>query len=115
LKKKLARTGIRQLFHVELNRNLSQEDLEVLREGLKLEDGFTKPTEVDFVSKRPKREVGIELTSNKPHIVQRLFKKLGYEVKSLDRVTYGELTKKDLPRGRFRHLTKQEIINMGMI
>ncbi len=115
LKKKLARTGIRQIFHVRLNRNFSSEDLETLREGVGLEDGWVKPQAVDYVTKRPKREVGIELDSVKPQIVQRLFKKLGYEVKEMDRVAYGELTKKDLPRGRYRHLTAQEVINLGMI
>lgn len=115
LKKKLARTEIRQIFHVELNKNFKQEHLDELREGIGLEDGFTKPTEVNYVTNRPKREVGIELTSIKPQIVQRLFKKLGYEIKTLDRVVYGGLTKKDLSRGRYRHLTKQEVINLGML
>lgn len=115
LKKKLARTKIRQMFHVGLNHNLSQEDLEQLQEGIRLEDGFVKPKAVDYVTNRPKREVGLEIISDKPQIVQRLFKKLGYEVESLDRVTFGGLTKKDLPRGRYRHLKKQEVINLGML
>lgn len=116
LKKKLARIGIRQLFHVELNKNMRQEDLEELRDnGIKLEDGLIKPKEINYVNNRPKREIGVEIHSNKPQIVQRMFKKLGYEVKNLDRVIYGELTKKDLPRGRYRHLTKQEVINMGIL
>lgn len=117
LSKQLAKpkSGIRQIFHLELNRNFSQNDLEQLREGLSLEDGFIKPTDISYVENQPKRQVGIELNSTKPQIVQRLFKKLGYEIVNLDRVIYGGLTKKDLSRGRWRHLTKQEIINMGML
>ncbi|PZD79614.1 pseudouridine synthase [Mesonia sp. K7] len=106
---------IRQIYHVELNKNLSQADLELIKEGVTLEDGKVIVDAVDYVENKPKKEVGIELKSTKPHVVQRLFKKLGYEVVKLDRVVFGGLTKKDLPRGNYRHLNKQEIINLGMI
>ncbi|MFD1285109.1 pseudouridine synthase [Mesonia ostreae] len=107
--------GIRQLYHVELNKNLDQIDLEKIREGVTLEDGKVNIDDVSYVDNQPKRQVGVELKSTRPHIVQRLFKKLGYEVVRLDRVVYGGLTKKDLPRGNYRHLSKQEVINLGMI
>lgn len=109
------KNGIRQIYHVELNKNLDQEDLEEIRKGIILEDGKINVTDVNYVDNQPKRQVGIELKSTKNHIVQRLFKKMGYEVVRLDRVVYGGLTKKDLPRGRFRQLSKQEVINLGMI
>lgn len=109
------KNGIRQIYHVELNKNLDREDLEKIRDGVLLEDGKVKIDEIDYVENQPKRQVGLELKSIKPHIVQRLFKKLGYEIVKLDRVVYGGLTKKDLTRGRFRHLTQQEIINLGML
>lgn len=116
LAKNLARPkhGIRQIYHVELDKNFSEEDLEKVREGIFLEEGKIKVDEVAHVEGQSKRQVGIELKSTKPKVVQRLFKKLGYEVLKLDRVVYGGLTKKDLPRGRYRHLTKQEVINLGM-
>jgi len=107
--------GIRQLYHVELNKNLDQIDLEKIRESITLEDGSLKVDDISYVDNQPKRQVGIELKSTRQHIVQRLFKKLGYEIVKLDRVVYGGLTKKDLPRGNYRHLTKQEVINLGMI
>jgi 23S rRNA pseudouridine2605 synthase len=59
-----------------------------------------------------KNEIGLETNSVKAHVVQRMFKSLGYEVEKLDRVVFGGLTKKDLPRGNWRVLTKQEIINI---
>lgn len=113
LEKKLARKGIRQIFEVKLNRAMTQEDLEKLREGINLQDGFVKPINVDYVENKSKSNLGIELTSTIPHIVQKLFKKLNYDITELDRVTYGGLTKKNLPRGQFRVLSKQEIINLG--
>ncbi len=107
---------IRQIYHVELNRNLDQEDLESIRDNqVILEGQKVIVDDISYVEKQPKRQVGIELKSTKPHIVQKMFKKLGYEVVKLDRVVYGGLTKKDLPRGRFRHLSKQEVINLGML
>lgn len=115
LAKKLAKpkNGIRQIFHVQLNKNLSQEDLEKIREGIFLGKGKIVVQDVSYVTDRPKNEVGLELNSIKPHIVQSLFKSLDYEVVKLDRVSFGPLTKKDLPRGRWRHLNQQEIINLG--
>lgn len=117
LSKSLAnpRHGIRQIYHVQLNKELSQVDLEKIRQGITLEDGEIKVVDISYVENKSKREVGIEIKSTKSHIVQRLFKSLNYEIKYLDRVVFGTLTKKDLPRGMFRHLTKQEIINLGMI
>ena len=110
------KTRVRQIYHVTLNKNLDQEDLDRIQDGkVILEDGKVIVDEISNVDNKPKREVGIELQSTKPHIVQRTFKKLGYEIEKLDRVVFGGLTKKDLPRGRYRHLTKQEVINLGML
>ncbi|WP_373055753.1 pseudouridine synthase [Zunongwangia sp. H14] len=114
LAKNLAKpkNGIRQIYHVELNKPLSQEDLEKIREGVFIEKSKLTVQEISYVTDRPKNEIGLEIKSIKAHIVQKLFKSLGYEVVRLDRVVFGGLTKKDLPRGRFRVLTNQELINL---
>lgn len=115
LAKKLSnpKSGIRQIYHVELDKDLAYDDLQKIRGGVTLEDGLVKVTEVSYVENKPKKEVGLELRSTKPHIVQRIFKSLNYEVVKLDRVVYGGLTKKDLGRGHWRVLNKQEIINLS--
>ena len=115
--KKLANpsNGIRQIYHVELDKEVSYDDLQKIKEGVTLEDGIVKVTDISYIENKPKREVGIELRSTKNHVVQRIFKSLNYEVVKLDRVVYGGLTKKDLPRGHWRVLSKQEIINLGNI
>lgn len=107
------KNGIRQIYHLELDKDLAYEDLQKIKEGVNLEDGTARVTEVSYVENKPKREVGLELRSTKPHIVQRIFKSLGYEIQKLDRVVYGGLTKKDLGRGHWRVLNKQEIINLS--
>ena len=115
--KKLAnpKNGIRQIYHLELDKELAHEDLQKIREGVNLEDGTVKVTEISYVENKPKKEVGLEIRSTKNHIVQRIFKSLNYEIMKLDRVVYGGLTKKDLPRGHWRVLSKQELINLGNI
>ncbi len=109
------KNGIRQIYHVELTKPVSQEDLDKLKAGITLEDGKVKVQDVSYIDNRPKNEVGLETNSVKPHVVQRMFKSLGYEVEKLDRVVFGGLTKKDLPRGNWRILTKQELINIKML
>lgn len=109
------KNGIRQIYHLELNKPISFEELKKIEEGVTLEDGKVKIQDVSYIDNRPKNELGIETNSVKPHVIQRLFKSLGYEVQKLDRVTFGGLTKKDLPRGNYRTLTKQEIINIKML
>ncbi len=117
LAKKLThpRYGVRKIYHIELNKNLKAEDLKKIKEGLELEDGIIKVDEVSYIANAPKREVGVEIHSGKNRIVRRIFEHLGYEVIKLDRVIFAGLTKKDLPRGHWRPLTKQEVINLGMI
>lgn len=113
LAKKLANPrGIRQIYHLELDKEVAPEDLEKIRSGVYIEGKAVTVADVSYVENRPKKEIGIELQSIRKHIVQRIFKSLGYEVVKLDRVIYGGLTKKDLPRGRWRVLTKQEVINL---
>ena len=116
LAKKLAKpkNGIRQIYQVTLNKNLSKEDLENIEKGVFIEGSKIKINSISFIDDKPHNEVGIELYSIKEHIVTRIFKSMGYEVESLDRVVFGGLTKKDLPRGRHRNLTEQEVINLGM-
>ncbi|HKJ49428.1 MAG TPA: pseudouridine synthase, partial [Christiangramia sp.] len=96
LAKKLAKpkNGIRQIYQVTLNKNLSKEDLENISNGVYLEGSKVIITNVSFIDDRPHNEIGIELKSIKEHIVTRIFKSLGYEVESLDRVVFGGLTKK---------------------
>ncbi|MGB5319177.1 pseudouridine synthase, partial [Eudoraea sp.] len=106
--------GVRKIYHVELNKSLRAEDLKKIKEGLILDDGPLKVDEVSYITGSPKKEVGIEIHSGKNRIVRRIFEHLDYDVIKLDRVIFAGLTKKDLPRGHWRHLTKQEVINLGM-
>jgi len=106
------RNNITKLYQVELNKSLSQGDLNKILFGVELEDGVIKPDQVSYVTGGSKKEVGIQIHSGKNRVVRRIFESLGYEVVKLDRVVYSQLTKKDLPRGRWRYLEEKEIIQL---
>ena len=106
------KNNIVKLYHVELNKSLTQGDLNKISFGLELEDGLIKPDSVSYVQGATKREVGIQIHSGKNRIVRRIFEHLGYEVVKLDRAVYANLTKKDLPRGRWRYLDEKEVIQL---
>lgn len=106
------RNNVTKIYQVELSKSLSQGDLNKIGFGIELEDGFIKPDVVSYVQGGSKREIGIQIHSGKNRIVRRIFEHLGYEVVKLDRVVYANLTKKDLPRGRWRYLDEKEIIQL---
>lgn len=107
--------GVSKLYHVVLNKNVKASDLDKIRTGFQLEDGRIRVDEVSYIDQGGKSEVGIKIHSGKNRIVRRIFEHLGYDVVRLDRVLFAGLTKKDLPRGHWRHLNKQEVINLKMI
>jgi 23S rRNA pseudouridine2605 synthase len=106
--------GIRKVYHVLLDHNMKPADYAKLHEGIELEDGFIKPDDVSFTGDT-KKEIGIEIHSGKNRIVRRIFEHLGYNVLKLDRVVFAGLTKKDLPRGKWRLLNEKEIGFLKMI
>ena len=84
--------------------------MNAIRKGLKLNDGIATVDDLDWIIGSDNSEVGIEIHMGKNRIVRRIFESLGYTVEKLDRVYYGGLTKKDLPRGWFRPLKAKEIV-----
>ncbi len=106
------KNSITKIYNIELDKSLTQGDLNKIAFGLELEDGLIKPDAVSYVTGGSKREVGIQIHSGKNRIVRRIFEHLGYDIVKLDRVIYANLTKKDLTRGRWRYLEEKEIIQL---
>lgn len=103
-----------KIYHVFLDKKLIQSDFDKLLQGFELEDGFIKADQLSYVSEDNKNQIGIELHSGRNRIVRRMFEYLGYNVIKLDRVYFAGLTKKNLPRGRWRHLNSKEISILKM-
>jgi len=104
----------KKIYHVYLDKAFSAGDMKKLAEGLTLEDGFIQPDAISYASTENKREVGLEIHSGQNRIVRRMFEHLDYRVMKLDRVYYAGLTKKDLPRGKWRFLTEKEVNRLKM-
>lgn len=107
--------NVKKLYHASLDRKLSLKDLEKLRGDVIIEGRKVFIDAISYVEGQNKTEVGIEIHSGRNRIVRKIFEHVGYKVVKLDRVLFAGLTKKNLPRGRWRELTKQELVNLQMI
>ena len=104
----------KKVYHVFLDKNVSQADLQQIADGIMLEDGEVHADAIDYASPTDKSQVGIEIHSGKNRIVRRIFENLGYRVVKLDRVLFAGLTKKNLRRGDWRFLTEKEVDMLRM-
>ena len=104
----------KKIYHAWLDKPVSVEDMQRIAEGIELEDGEIHADALSYVSEEDLSQVGIEIHSGRNRIVRRIFEHLGYHVVKLDRVYFAGLTKKNLPRGRWRYLTEQEVNNLRM-
>ena len=108
--------NIHKLYHVTLDKNVIAAHLkDIVSPSFKVEDLPVYVDAVSYVEGSPKSEVGIEIHSGRNRIVRKIFETLGYSVVKLDRVVFAGLTKKDLPKSRWRHLSEQEVINLKNI
>lgn len=100
---------MKKIYQVSLDKPVSIEHLQEIADGIQLEDGPIAADAISYINNEEASEVGIEIHSGRNRIVRRIFEHLGYRVKKLDRVMYAGLTKKNLPRGKYRFLTEKEV------
>ena len=101
-----------KVYQVTLDKNLKFEDLERIQKGLTIDDHRVYVEEITYIEDQPKSEIGLKMKTSNVKIVRKIFEHLKYNVLKVDRVTFAGLTKKNLPRGDWRFLTEQEIINL---
>ncbi len=101
--------NVKKIYEVKLDKPLTKNDFEKILSGLRLEDGEIFADALAYTDPKDKTVLGIELHSGRNRIVRRIFEFLGYQVKSLDRVMYANLTKKNVERGKWRYLSEKEI------
>ncbi len=114
LAKKLSHPShkVSKVYLARLDRPLLREDFDRIIKGVALEEGVARVDELAFPEPSDKSQVGIELHIGWNRVVRRIFEELGYEVKHLDRVLFAGLTKKNLPRGKWRHLSESEVLHL---
>lgn len=100
--------NVKKIYKATLDKPLTKVDFTNLQQGFELEDGEVTLDDIAYTSANGK-EIGIEIHLGRNRIVRRMFEHFGYEVKQLDRVVFAGLTKKDLPRGKWRYLSPKEI------
>ncbi len=105
----------KKVYQVTLDQPVTKAHLEMIADGIELEDGRIAADAVSYTKQDDKTEVGIEIHSGKNRIVRRIFEHFGYKVRKLDRVLFAGLTKKNLPRGKYRFLTDKEIQFLKMM
>ena len=113
LAKKLThpRHKVKKIYQVELDKPLRKDHFDQIIAGIELEDGPVTVDEMAMIGDDGKN-LGIEIHVGKNRIVRRIFEHFGYNIVKLDRVMFGPLTKKDLPRGKWRHLGPKEVLSL---
>ncbi len=105
----------KKIYHVWCDKDISEDDMQRIADGIELEDGPIHADAISYATETDRNQAGIEIHSGRNRIVRRIFESLGYHVTKLDRVYFAGLTKKNLPRGRWRYLTQEEVnfLRMG--
>jgi 23S rRNA pseudouridine2605 synthase len=103
--------SFKQLFHIRLKNVISIEDLHSIKNSPNSKN--IEIISIDFVTDGLQNELGLEVSSGKQSSILNLFEKYNHKVISIDRVLLAGLSKKDLPRGRWRTLKKQELVNLN--
>ncbi len=104
----------RKIYQATLDRDLTEEDMKKVAEGIVLDGEKIAVDEISFVSPDQRNVIGIEIHSGQNRVVRRIFEQVGYKVYKLDRVYFAGLTKKNLPRGRWRYLSDREVSLLKM-
>lgn len=104
----------KKIYQVWLDKPVAVEDMQAIADGFQLEDGEIHADAISYVTEDDLSQVGIEIHSGRNRIVRRIFEHFGYHVRKLDRVYFAGLTKKNLPRGKWRYLDEQEVNNLRM-
>lgn len=105
----------RKIYQATLDKELDESTMAKIGEGVDLDGEFVAVDEINHVGEK-KNVIGIEIHSGQNRVVRRIFEQFGYRVYKLDRVYFAGLTKKNLGRGKWRHLTEREVnlLKMGI-
>lgn len=106
---------IQKIYHASLDKKLAMDDLHAIADGFMLDERRVIVDEISYIQQQPKSEVGVKIHSGRNRIVRRIFEHFNYTVVKLDRVIFAGLTKKNLQRGHWRHLTELEVNRLKML
>lgn len=87
--------------------------LNMLRRGIKLENGKTQPGRFRIIRKGKNVSwIEVEISEGKYRQIRKMFLSIGHPVQKLRRVGFAGLGLGGLPTGKWRPLTKKEILSL---
>src|SRR5687767_4637410 len=109
-----ARNHVRKVYEAKVKGVPSEEQIERLRRGIRLEDGTrTAPAEVKSTGYTDANAwYEVVLYEGKNQQIRRMFDAIGHSVVKLKRVRIGDVTDKGLPLGHWRHLAPAEVARL---
>lgn len=110
-----SKNGVSRLFQIELDKNLKYEDLKQIKEGFKIDGKLISVEEISYIDGAPKKEIGLKIKNTGNTIIRTIFEHFNYDLIKVDCAMIAEMTKKDIPRGHWKHLTEQEVNNLKML
>lgn len=110
-----SKNGVTRLFHIELDKNLKVEDLKKIQEGFTVDNKHIAVEEISYITNAGKNEIGLKIKNTGNSIIRTIFEHFNYNIIKIDCVAIAHLTKKDLPRGHWKLLTKQEVSLLKML
>ncbi|MEN6445868.1 MAG: pseudouridine synthase [Candidatus Cloacimonas sp.] len=101
---------VEKVYRADINRSLTDTELNILRKGVEIESGKTKSAGV-YVKSRSADGMSLKIviTEGKKRQIRQMIEAVGAEVKYLKRLQFGPLKLKDLPVGRWRLLEPAEV------
>ncbi|WP_104735479.1 pseudouridine synthase [Hanstruepera ponticola] len=110
-----SKNGVPRLFQVELDKNLKYEDLKSIQDGFKIDGKLIAVEEISYIKGESKNLIGLKIKNTGNTIIRTIFDHFNYDMIKIDCVAIGHLTKKDIPRGHWKHLTEQEVNTLKML
>ncbi len=109
LSKKLTHPShkIKKIYSLQINKPITKNDFNKLKEGIEIDNEKIHINKINILNNR--KELGIEIHMGKNRIIRKLFESLDYKIIKLDRVMFGPLTKRNLPRGKWKFLDQKEL------
>lgn len=95
-----------KIYIATLDKAIPPSIIKSFEEGIILDNELTLPAKLEIISSNVGK---VTLHQGKYHQVKRMFSSFGLEVIELDRIQFSFLNVNDLPLGKYRELTKEEI------
>lgn len=101
---------LKKIYSVNLNKGITESEINLIKSGIIIDNKKVTPEKI--IQLEEENKVGIEINYEDDITVKKIFEKLNFKISKLDRVVFGPLTKKDLPRGKWRKLKHNEVRNL---